>query len=829
MASNGTTNAQGYHESGHSFSELMDELLITTNGSNDVDLTDALGDDIESNLKLVTIVTTVGLERRIDFDHAQNATQVKHCLFIIRKVTQLTPKVMLRPHVTNGTTMCFHVLSRILNLLKASYAISILQEISESAVGIVNSVSSLPLAGKVYSQCLTLFEKVVTSLEGHISLNVITIASDQTGSLMLLETASNLSINFTKEPRVGQISYENPSQALMLYIGTLCVISSCVADDPEVSLVRLRDAHDLFWVISKLELLCTTIWQEVVPLELRGEVAECQLLTCSHLLRLDTFRRNTRFLRVFVKALLYFHNHSEDCGMCIMTCFNTIIDTLREYSYLRQTDLLEALSLVCRNANCGRKLGNTVDRVREILVLDEVTTDDEQEVFANGNQAQIRQRFQHQVDVIESPTQYTSILDHINTIMDVKPPGGANADETISTFLLETFMQKEELWRLHFMGVLIRWPCGSAGTLHSRASECTVCDTLNGCTMVDARRTANSDLYRTTKALFTVLESKASAKLEVAILVCIYRNLKHCRMSEITQLGESSCFDAALSLFRSHQDNTRLLGARIFACFALSTSLKIRVVEALRSLNKIHVTLLPPVITAWSVIAQSVRRELLSNALTNLIAFVGHSNPIVRSITANEMGLVALAHSESPLSFFAPYWRTLGVVLMNTASFKPHTVRMFCDILGIKLEVFLDRTKMFVVPQLLVSRQFKALEMIANVRGISMNVLVVENMASILAAFFVADGIDAPVTTMETLRLVSVKFNKHDFEILVRGQSIELFSELLKMYHGENEESQKIVCMVWYLLIIRSSKRCVQLHGSVQGVVLLHLTPITFL
>ena len=195
--------------------------------------------------------------------------------------------------------------------------------------------------------------------------------------------------------------------------------------------------------------------------------------------------------------------------------------------------------------------------------------------------------------------------------------------------------------------------------------------------------------------------------------------------------------------------------------------------------------------------------------LLKIVEYLGHTNALISGLAYDEVRVsythgghsIADAiqiqkishHSHfSALKLFAPYWRTIAVIVVRDIHRRPQIAQQISDLLAMSVSDFLSMTQVHTVPFFVLTKRQDVLQRIADACGQSIMVLCREhnNLAAILASVLLRTSRDVESLVMALLNAVSPEFGNVDCADLLKSEPQSTASELLRAA-GEEDETKR--------------------------------------
>ena len=147
----------------------------------------------------------------------------------------------------------------------------------------------------------------------------------------------------------------------------------------------------------------------------------------------------------------------------------------------------------------------------------------------------------------------------------------------------------------------------------------------------------------------------------------------------------------------------------------------------------------------------------------------------------------------SAMKIFAPYWRTIAVIVVQDLQRNPQTAQQLSDLMGMGVADFLSLTQVYTVPFFVLTKRQEILQRIADACGQSIMSLCRDhnNLAAILSYVLLRSSVDAENMVISLLHAVSPEFSNVDCAELLKSEPQATAAELLKAA-GEDDEVQRL-------------------------------------
>ncbi|KAK2737122.1 serine/threonine-protein kinase M1 [Myotisia sp. PD_48] len=182
--------------------------------------------------------------------------------------------------------------------------------------------------------------------------------------------------------------------------------------------------------------------------------------------------------------------------------------------------------------------------------------------------------------------------------------------------------------------------------------------------------------------------------------------------------------------------------------------------------------------------------EEMNIILLQFLEYLGHTNPFISQLAAN-----LKVH---PGVLFRPFWRTLSVLVVKNLESRPQIADQLLELIGLDMNDFLRITAPHILPHLVLLRKKQLIERVAKIQGLKNDhedlttvsgfVKVRPNLGVILALLLVQPFPDPEKAILSIFRELSVDLNGLSLEMLVRSESVQIMSELLR---GLGESGEK--------------------------------------
>ena len=300
------------------------------------------------------------------------------------------------------------------------------------------------------------------------------------------------------------------------------------------------------------------------------------------------------------------------------------------------------------------------------------------------------------------------------------------------------------------------------------------------------------ELVKSFKVLRGPLQKSAS--LRAYALTSIRRLLKHAKTVENLKLAHSTFGEWCLQGLRSSSWDIRTAAVATLEVFVRSRSSvpstvtrhnRVVALELLHNLwQKNKISTQETTVLALTKVAQLCGEEELNIVLVRLVEYLGHPSQYISGLVYSQLQKLAIPYDFRVAALFRPFWRTIGVVVIQNFQTRPIIAQNLCDLLGVNVEGLLLLTEEFVLPHLVLSRKQNLILKIAHAHGPSISPFSLcfqrRNLAAILSFLILRVSGNTEETIMELLAEVSPDFNDNDLTDWVRQCPATIACELLK-------------------------------------------------
>ena len=144
------------------------------------------------------------------------------------------------------------------------------------------------------------------------------------------------------------------------------------------------------------------------------------------------------------------------------------------------------------------------------------------------------------------------------------------------------------------------------------------------------------------------------------------------------------------------------------------------------------------------------------------------------------------------MKLFAPYWRTVAVIVVQDLQRRPQIAQQISDLLAMSVQEYLNLTKVHIIPYFVLRKRQDILQRIADASGQSVMALCREhnNMAAILSSILLQSSSDVESLMLSLLSSISPDFNNVDCAELLKSEPQATAAELLK-FTGDCDEAKR--------------------------------------
>ncbi|OCK82203.1 hypothetical protein K432DRAFT_473031 [Lepidopterella palustris CBS 459.81] len=646
-------------------------------------------------------------------------------------------------------------------------------------------------------------------------------------------------ISVVTEAGLDALLYENPFAPDLLIpqaIASIAVIKLTIQRRPELLLNTKTDEGDgitrpklFLWLLPKLLPLMGHQHYEAIQEHLRDLLLSCvQILQCTS----DLWQHAVSFTKLYRSC----HEEIQNEQTRRMKCFTTLIGDYLEpsvsaicHNLTWLNSLIKDLQLVVCLFTVGNEWPTEVNALRSSLcslsspIFDdqdlELTTSPllkrfREENLPDQDRPQKRQRVQENVGVGDDLKLYNSIISVLSdTLFNQRQPDISGLNETIGVRYSQ--LSEEKQCALFSDRCLGKLACAGSHSLentdsHNRQWEelsCKICDMPHTNQDRDPQTYWNAahhgeDWKTVISVLAAVTENsdfQRSVKPRILLTLTIRRVFNHISEAESLDLSLSLLGQWCLRSLRSSSRELRIAAGRALAVFLRSdvpkdVQKKNRVAALDFFRNLADRNLLPEqetLILAFGQAARVCGEEALNIILISLIDYLGHPNPLICGIAYHELSCLAEALNKTPLDLLRPFWRNIGITVIQDLQTRPQKAQQLCDLLGLSVNQLLVMTQTETVPYLVLTKKRGVLQRITTACAIAErrpNMQIQDlctqprNLAAILALLLYQSSGDVEKTAMDTLVEVAPAFqeNGNDLSSWVKLEPVLVACELLK-------------------------------------------------
>ena len=200
----------------------------------------------------------------------------------------------------------------------------------------------------------------------------------------------------------------------------------------------------------------------------------------------------------------------------------------------------------------------------------------------------------------------------------------------------------------------------------------------------------------------------------------------------------------------------------------------------------------------------------LNLVLLKLVEYLGHPNAFLCGLAYDEVRhlesekvrksayvswQLQLISNHSPYTakkLFAPYWRTVAVVVVQDLQRRPQIAQQVSDLLAMSVQDFLVLTQVHTIPYFVLRKKQDVLQRIADASKQSVMVLCREHnhMAAILSNILLQSSSDVEGLMLSLLSSISHDFSNVDCAELLKSEPQATAAELLK-FAGDYDEAKR--------------------------------------
>ena len=189
-------------------------------------------------------------------------------------------------------------------------------------------------------------------------------------------------------------------------------------------------------------------------------------------------------------------------------------------------------------------------------------------------------------------------------------------------------------------------------------------------------------------------------------------------------------------------------------------------------------------VLALTRVAQVSGDEELNIILLRLVECLGHNNSYISGLVYEELQQLAQYKQVTTTMLFRPFWRTIGLVVAKTMSFKGSIAELLCSLLGLQLSGLMLLVEEHSLPYLVLHQKLGTIQQYATAHGSSTTPFDIcttpQNLSAILSYLLIQSYQDPEQKVMEILIAVSDDFAADDLGGWLNHDPIKIACILLK-------------------------------------------------